>query len=82
MTLHLNKTQTVFYIRSNPTDFKRKYSEKCYIAAFRVVGLIVRETSTVLIGLSTTDKITSAHLLFHRAMDVTLLSAVTDGVIT
>lgn len=75
------KQNSVFCVLSNPTD-KRKYSEKCYVFAFRVVGLVVRETCTVFIGLSTTDGITSSHLLLHQAMDDTLLSAVNDGVIT
>lgn len=75
------KQNSVFCVLSNPTDFKRKYSEKCYVTAFRVVGL-VRETSTVFIGLSTTDRITSAHILLHKAMDDRWLSAVNDSVIT
>lgn len=76
------KQNSVFCVLSNPTDFKRKYSVKCYVTAFRVVGLVVRETSTVFIGLSAIDRITSAHLLLHRTMDDRLLSAVNDGVIT
>lgn len=73
---------SAFCVLSNPTDFKRKYSEKFYITVFRVAGLIVRETSTVLIGLSTMDRITWAHLLLQNTVDDTLLSAVNDGVIT
>lgn len=85
MALHLNKTQSGFCVQaSSPTVFKRKHLEKCYVTACKDVGWIVTATSSTIfdVGLSTVERMTSAHLLFDMVMAITESSTDTDGVIT